>query len=582
MTASQAPAIAMSPPAPVVFKDRSTAEYVVTTIGGMLLAFNAGYMNGTTMDGSNRISTTHVSGTATRLGRYLATGDGYEIALNGGIILCFILGSFISGCFIPNQSFYFGSAYGKLFVFGSIVLILASVANILAPEEYWYDYLCAIAAGMQNGMVSRYSGNILRTTHHTGTCTDIGLFTGRRLVGNSDYIWKLRVLIALLLSFFFGSYVAGLTYPTFKKFQLLANVVFYFSVGLLYSIYLKYSKTIGEMPLIVSLFGSEEKIVDMVNRKSMENLTPVTDVDGLLGDKSERESFAANAEIPNIQFPILAQSNSGPKQILLVDKHPPDQPKVTSIIATTSHNSHSSGVPINERNRWDFLLVLACVCLLTLNMGFVNGTTQSGPNGTSTTHMTSTVTNFGLNLAHRRWEEARINIATIGSFISGSCLSGLVVPNDVFSLVPLRHGPLLILISVVLTIAAVLALKDDSNYAVDHLCSFAAGIQNGMASKYSSSVIRTSHVSGACTDIGSALAAVVFRRQYKDMWKLQLLVPSVTCFIMGGFLAKEFYPILGSAQLFINVGFTIAVGLFLFVYQFYLHAKSAKSPLSDV
>lgn len=54
----------------------------------------------------------------------------------------------------------------------------------------------------------------MRTTHVTGTTTDIGLFLGRRLVGNSDYMWKVQVLVCMYLSFFFGSFVAGKTFST--------------------------------------------------------------------------------------------------------------------------------------------------------------------------------------------------------------------------------------------------------------------------------------------------------------------------------------------------------------------------------
>jgi hypothetical protein len=68
---------------PKAFKDRTTTEYLVTTVGGSLLAFNAGFLNGTTMK-NDGVSTTHVSGTSTRLGRYLASEDKYEIQLNGG------------------------------------------------------------------------------------------------------------------------------------------------------------------------------------------------------------------------------------------------------------------------------------------------------------------------------------------------------------------------------------------------------------------------------------------------------------------------------------------------------------------
>jgi hypothetical protein len=51
---------------PKAFKDRTTTEYLVTTVGGSLLAFNAGFLNGTTMK-NDGVSTTHVSGTSTKL-----------------------------------------------------------------------------------------------------------------------------------------------------------------------------------------------------------------------------------------------------------------------------------------------------------------------------------------------------------------------------------------------------------------------------------------------------------------------------------------------------------------------------------
>jgi uncharacterized membrane protein YoaK (UPF0700 family) len=71
---------------PKAFKDRTTSEYLVTTILGSLLAFNAGFLNGTTME-DNGVSTTHVSGTATRFGRFMADENKYQVSLNGGSML---------------------------------------------------------------------------------------------------------------------------------------------------------------------------------------------------------------------------------------------------------------------------------------------------------------------------------------------------------------------------------------------------------------------------------------------------------------------------------------------------------------
>lgn len=42
-------------------------------------------------------------------------------------------------------------------------------------------YPLAVACGMQNGMVTTWSGAVVRTTHFTGTITDTGLVIGHWL-----------------------------------------------------------------------------------------------------------------------------------------------------------------------------------------------------------------------------------------------------------------------------------------------------------------------------------------------------------------------------------------------------------------
>jgi hypothetical protein len=64
-----------------------------------------------------------------------------------------------------------------------------------------------MANGVQNGMSSLYSANLLRTTHLTGTTTDIGLLIGASLRGNRVNEWKLWILIGLAVSFWTGSLV---------------------------------------------------------------------------------------------------------------------------------------------------------------------------------------------------------------------------------------------------------------------------------------------------------------------------------------------------------------------------------------
>jgi uncharacterized membrane protein YoaK (UPF0700 family) len=65
-------------------------------------------------------------------------------------------------------------------------------------------YLASMACGLQNAMVTTYSGSIIRTTHLSGIFTDLGIMLGNRLRGVP--INGRRLLLFLLL---IGGFVVG-------------------------------------------------------------------------------------------------------------------------------------------------------------------------------------------------------------------------------------------------------------------------------------------------------------------------------------------------------------------------------------
>ena len=75
---------------------------------------------------------------------------------------------------INYTSFHLGRAYGRVFLLGSAILIIAVIIEYNVANTTLFLYLLAVASGLQNGMTTRYSGAVLRTSHITGTITDIG------------------------------------------------------------------------------------------------------------------------------------------------------------------------------------------------------------------------------------------------------------------------------------------------------------------------------------------------------------------------------------------------------------------------
>lgn len=95
----------------------------------------------------------------------------------------------------------------------------------------------AASAGMQNGMLSRYSGNIIRVGHVTGGCVDIGVHLGRYAMGNTENVWKIKILLALVFSFWLGGVLVKWIDPLLGSRILLVNVGYMVCIATTYMVY---------------------------------------------------------------------------------------------------------------------------------------------------------------------------------------------------------------------------------------------------------------------------------------------------------------------------------------------------------
>ena len=73
-------------------------------------------------------------------------------------------------------------------------------------------WLVAYAMGAQNAMTTFFSGAIVRTTHVTGSLTDIGIETAALFLRRSGMkcghkTWKLEVLLCFVAGFFAGALI---------------------------------------------------------------------------------------------------------------------------------------------------------------------------------------------------------------------------------------------------------------------------------------------------------------------------------------------------------------------------------------
>jgi uncharacterized membrane protein YoaK (UPF0700 family) len=148
------------------------------------LAWVAGFVNsaGFITIGS---FTSHVTGSVGRLANDVALRDEHAAIGAGFLILAFFAGAFIASVIVESDffrrtAFAYGVALlaeaGLLFLFVLFVGLRSSES--LRAQDTGAALLC-VAMGMQNSLVTRLSGAVVRTTHLTGVVTDLGIELAR-------------------------------------------------------------------------------------------------------------------------------------------------------------------------------------------------------------------------------------------------------------------------------------------------------------------------------------------------------------------------------------------------------------------
>lgn len=228
---------------------------------GLLFALNSGFINGLclsgllTKEGSYKQAVTSVTAAYTKAGLYLADGLFKEAGFEFSLILAFVGGAFVSGLMTPKAIPHkLVPSYGPTFLLGSLCLFAAAwIADHNVPHGRVQYFFAAMANGMQNGMSSMYTANLIRTCHHTGTSTDIGLILGQMLRGNWKNYWRLKVLVGLTSSFWFGGLISF--YAATECF----HRALWFSAGLFFGIgmtHLAYVMLTQKVTLFQASFGT--------------------------------------------------------------------------------------------------------------------------------------------------------------------------------------------------------------------------------------------------------------------------------------------------------------------------------------
>jgi uncharacterized membrane protein YoaK (UPF0700 family) len=201
-------------------------------IGVALLAFCAGFINAIAFLSFSHQAVTHLTGNLSIFSIALFKQNFSDLIHLTLLILSFLTGAILCGILVLDPHLQLGRSYGRALFLESAFLFLAVIG--FSQGALWGEYLASVACGLQNAMVSSYSGAIIRTTHMTGIMTDLGRLLGNYLRKAEVDFRKIKLFSLILFSFISGGVCGAVFFRAFSNLALLFPAALILILSLIY------------------------------------------------------------------------------------------------------------------------------------------------------------------------------------------------------------------------------------------------------------------------------------------------------------------------------------------------------------
>jgi len=213
-----------------------------------LIALNSGFVNATCLsgfliegEGSPGNPKDHMvagfAGSYTNTSIGLADTNGVKYLYNLWILLSYMFGSFISAMICPHaKPFVIEPNYGPTFWIGGTMLLAASLLAMNGYPSRYIFFLVVCSNGIQNGIASIYSANLIRCTL-SGATTDIAIVIAQMINGNYKGSAKGSVLGLICFFFWFGGIIGWFGARYFTVYTLFINAIIFYMCGLVLVVY---------------------------------------------------------------------------------------------------------------------------------------------------------------------------------------------------------------------------------------------------------------------------------------------------------------------------------------------------------
>ncbi len=203
--------------------------------GAWVLSFTAGMLNVIGLLSFDGRAVSHLTGTTSLIAIAMGKGDVSALIHVSMMLGSYLIGAFVSGLIIGESTLKLGRRYGIVLMTECVLILIA--LPLFQGRIQFANYVICCACGLQNAMVTTFSGTVIRTTHVTGMFTDLGISLGHLLAGipiNMKRIWLCLVVIS---GFFTGGVAATRLFENLSYGALLVPAAITGCGGLAYTIF---------------------------------------------------------------------------------------------------------------------------------------------------------------------------------------------------------------------------------------------------------------------------------------------------------------------------------------------------------
>lgn len=204
--------------------------------------------------------------------------------------------------------------------------------------------------------------------------------------------------------------------------------------------------------------------------------------------------------------------------------------------------------------------------ILTFISGFINVVSILSHHQQAVSHLTGTISQFGIFAVNTEWSSAIRLLGVVLSFFLGAIVSGIIIRDSV-----LRRGKrygIVMMFESFLLIVGLLLMQKEGAYG-DFFVSAGCGMQNAMATTFSGAILRTTHMTGVITDFGILVGQWIVGIPF-DKIKLRVYLSLLTGFSTGSLVGVSFFQIYSINALWIPISILFCFGFLYYVYRLYM------------